>query len=176
MDRIKHLGHYFLPVYPWLLVGASALALTSPRNGMLLFAEWLLTIAMFALLITGAVHSRRSMCTRCAEGMPLDGKETAERYRGWLKITHLVLDRRKGYILFVGVACVLAAPILSLVFRLSMEMRHVISIISFDIPMGLLLFAQYRHEQVRPWCPWCHWHDKGPKEHPVVPDPSPASQ
>lgn len=151
------------------------MVLAFPDNAVAYWAELSLAIPMFTLLITGAVHNLRSMCTRCAEAMPLNGKETAERYRAWLKITHLVMDRAKGY-LFVAMACVLAAPTLTLIFGLSQEMRHVISLISFDIPMGLILFATYRHEQVRPWCPWCHWHDKGPKEHPIVPDPSPVSQ
>jgi hypothetical protein len=159
------LGHYRL----WLLWTAIGFAVandaTGNRNdwvswaGAVTWAGWII-----ALLAAYGPHRER-LCERCAAGTPLDPQAAVTRWKAVLRLQH-----RAAPMIAMSAASLLGVFAIAVFPRspwaLGLDAAAVVA-------LGIPTVAGWKHRQLYPWCPFCHWGGGGPQEvSPEVPDPA----
>lgn len=109
---------------------------------------------------------RSGLCLRCMAEVPDDAPVRAERQRGLLKIAHFN-GRWKSVAVTVGL--VFLGPV---VLALMLDGDHSnFSSAPADVWIFVLIYSEWLHHRLRPWCPYCRdWDDDGDPE--PSPDPT----
>lgn len=109
---------------------------------------------------------RPGLCLRCMKEVPLDGPVRAETQRSLLKLAHFNGSWKS---VIVTVALVIVGPI---IVELLLNGEHTsLSSVPSDLWIFALIYSNWLHHRLRPWCPYCRdWDDDGDPE--PSPDPT----
>ncbi len=109
---------------------------------------------------------RPGLCLRCMKEVPLDGPVRAETQRSLLKLAHFNGSWKS---VIVTVALVIVGPI---IVQLLVNGEHTsLSSVPSDLWIFALIYSNWLHHRLRPWCPYCRdWDDDGDPE--PSPDPT----
>lgn len=147
---------------------AAALARVASWFGWLEGVNEVLTWMLVVTVGASIWHRLRSgLCLRCLAEVPDDAPVRAERQRRLLRLAHFN-GGWKGV-----VACTITLLILGrVVVELLLNGDHLnLSTAPADILVFVLIYAEWLHHRLRPWCPYCRdWDDDGDPE--PSPDPT----
>ncbi|EUA70463.1 hypothetical protein I540_3308 [Mycobacteroides abscessus subsp. bolletii 1513] len=103
---------------------------------------------------------RPGLCLRCMKEVPLDGPVRAETQRSLLKLAHFNGSWKS---VTVTVALVIVGPI---IVDLLLNDEHTsLSSVPSDLWIFALIYSNWLHHRLRPWCPYCRdWDDDGDPE------------
>lgn len=149
------------------VLGAATLARVASWFGWLEGVNEVLTWMLVVTVGASIWHRLRSgLCLRCLAEVPADAPVRAERQRGLLKIAHFNSSWKS---VAITVAFVVLSPV---VLALLLGGDHSkISSAPADILVFVLIYAEWLHHRLRPWCPYCRdWDDDGDPE--PSPDPT----
>lgn len=168
-------GHYYEPLYPFLMLIGSVWAVLYPSEGWGLddpFGWALAGVTLLGLYSSMRWHTGK-LCERCMAAVPLNAAEKAEKFKRHFRFVHRYMGSLNRLLtaLLVIVCFGLAVK---LVFDPPRRVNSLIHLFTFAIPMAYTFWAMYRHNHFQPWCPYCR-RDDGDDETEEVPDPSPAA-
>lgn len=126
--------------------------------------------ATFALVIcwmAAIVHRvLGTLCVQCMKDVPADAPVRAERYKRLLRFAHFSTTRL-GILTAMGIY--LAPLVVGIIHPLnaSTELLY----LPTDVWFFAVIYTEWQHHRLRPWCPYCRrWDDGG--DHEPAPDPT----
>lgn len=171
---LKRIGHYFLPVYPPVLIVTAVVAVILPNDyeGWGAWVNTSATLVVVALAVANLLAHHGKLCEWCAEATPLDPSGTAERKRRWLSHHHWEYDTKHRAPLITLGGFALATLVMWLTEGAWGDLAF---FVFFATPTAISLTATKHHHRLQPWCPYCR-RGRGDDEEVIKsPDPSPAS-
>ncbi|WP_162625542.1 hypothetical protein [Mycolicibacterium llatzerense] len=154
---LAHAITYVLPVTFVVLVAAAFGAASYVNH----FAMAALLMCWFATL---AHHDNGQLCVRCIESVPKDAALRADGCRVPLRFAHFV-ESTAGILAMVTVCLV---PVVATIILPAPTVDRVY--LAVHMWVFAVIYADWTHGRLRPWCPFCRrWDDGG--DHEPSPDP-----
>jgi len=163
-SRLSQVASFLAHAVIYVLPVAVALRVAS-WFGLLTYINFVCVVALMTCWYASLFHRRTNhLCFRCMDDVPADAPVLVERRRLPLRFTHFVATP-------LGIICAIAAftaPLLGAAFS-----PHIARpmFIPADLWIFALIYAEWVHHRLRPWCPYCKpWDDFGDRE--PAPDPT----
>lgn len=116
-------------------------------------------------LVAGFHRDSEHLCERCLREVPIAAPARAERQRSLLRFAHVA----KSVIGCAVLAVVSVGPPL-LAVLMPVEVPRLLYIPG-DLWLVAIIYAEWVHHRLRPWCPFCDpWDEEGDEE--PAPDPT----
>jgi hypothetical protein len=122
-------------------------------------------VLMLCWLMSGFHRRKDHLCFRCMNEVPADAPTQAERRRRSLRFAHFTSSLHG---LPVTIAIVAGPAILSIAAHGATPLGY---LVPGDLWMFAVIYAEWLHHRLRPWCPYCRPWDEGGHEEPA-PDPT----
>jgi len=168
MTRLAHLFPTIMVIYGTFMV-LEWVELFDLRNHSFVVQTLALVPFVVVILISWAHLALNPMCLKCMRSVPVDAPAQAQRQVYLLWISHYMI----GW-LFLGAMVGLAVVnsiVRVIIFGTIYEPSWTRA--PLDIFIMGVLWSEWVHHKLRPWCPYCKDWDEG-GEHEVVPDPLPT--
>lgn len=134
--------------------------------GLVSYVNVSVAAALCGCWIACLLHRRTDhLCARCMDTVPADAPTLAERRRGSLRFAHFVTT-------VPGILCLVAAFVTPLAASAALpETVARLTFIPSDLWTFAMIYTEWTHHRLRPWCPYCgRWDDFG--DHEPSPDPT----
>jgi hypothetical protein len=148
------------------VLAAAVLVRAASWFGVLTVVNAFVAAVLLTCWLVSGFHRRKDhLCFRCMSEVPADAPTRAERRRRWLRFAHFTgsLGGLSITIMIVGGPAAVGIAMYG-----ATPTRY---FIPGDLWMFAVIYTEWLHHRLRPWCPYCRPWDEGGNEEPAL-DPT----
>ncbi|WP_285029790.1 hypothetical protein [Mycolicibacterium sp. lyk4-40-TYG-92] len=148
------------------VLAAAALVRALSWFGMLTVVNAFVAAVLLTCWLVSGIHRRKDhLCFRCMNEVPADAPTRAERRKRSLRFAHFTSSLRglPVTIMIVGGPVALGLAVYGT--------TPTVYLIPGDLWMFAVIYTEWLHHRLRPWCPYCRPWDEGGDAEPA-PDPT----